>query len=91
MTLPEMAGVGYLQREVFPSDIAGDPQQEAPGVGGGEADANALRDGGLEGAGQSVLHHGVRQHLDADLVCADGTCRERYQKFKEQIATIQLY
>lgn len=41
--------------------------EEAARVGGGEADADPLGDGGLVGAGNLVANHCVRQHLDADL------------------------
>lgn len=48
--------------------------EEATWVGGGEADANPLSNGGLVGARDLVAHHRVRQHLDADLCYG---CEER--------------
>ena len=67
----QVARVGDHEREELLADVGVGAQQEALGIGGGEADVDLLGDGGLVVALEVVLDHVVCPHVDADLVGAD--------------------
>jgi hypothetical protein len=52
-----MSRVGHHDRQVFLGDVRREAQQEAFGVGGGEADADVLGYGGPPRTHEVVLDH----------------------------------
>lgn len=58
--------VRHHEREVFPSDVREESEQESLGVGGGETHADLLRDGGAPRAQEVVLYYRVRTQVYTD-------------------------